>query len=160
MGEGFPTRPTREAFGPDPRNRYPVRDPEQELAAEIGRLLFWQVSGMGLVVARAWAHVDLLNPTPTVLDWAAAWDPRREASPPTIGRVAQGDFRITFAAQYPDESGEQQAFDVGKVPYGFVDGATFHFIHCYREDATKVRVLVKDTALAAVDGQRALVFIR
>lgn len=160
MGEGFPTRPTRAAFGPDPVNRYPVRDAEQELDANIGRLLFWQTSGMGLVAHRAWLHLDLLNPTPSLLDWAAAWDPRREAAAPGVGRVAQGDFRITFAAQYPDESGEQQAFDVGPVPFGFVDGPTFHFVHCYREDATKVRVLVKDTALAAVDGQRALIFVR
>lgn len=119
---GFPNRPVRAEFGPDPVNRRPVRDPEQELDASVGRLIMWQLSGLGLTAPRAWVDINCLDPTPAVLDWAAAWDPRRELDAPVVARTGAGVYTVAFEADYPDESGAATAFELFR-PRVWVPGA-------------------------------------
>jgi hypothetical protein len=104
----FPLRTSRSDFGPEPRNRRPVVDPETEMGAEIGRLLFWQTSGAGLTTAMAWLRSDGAA-VPLILGRAEAWNPRGETTganaPPVVARTAAGLYTVTYATTYPDHAG-------------------------------------------------------
>lgn len=110
MSAGFPVRPLRQAFGPEPRNRTPVRNAEFEMDGEtVGRLMMHQLAGTGLMVPLA-RLVILTASTPaiTLVERYEAWNPRGlVTSPhgaPALARAAAGDFTITYAAQIPDWS--------------------------------------------------------
>jgi hypothetical protein len=112
MGDGgFPIKPVRSDFGPEPVNRTPVRSAEKDLDAEtIGRLIFHQLSGVGQVAALA---VLLIAPDGELLYRWEAWNRERSSTgpyaPPTIDVVTTpGQVVITYPATVPDRTSELQ----------------------------------------------------
>ncbi len=108
---GFPRRTQRQDFGPEPVNRYPVRNPERELDGEtIGRLMFHQLAGCGLVVPLA--RLIVVSSSGTLLERHESWNPRYETTglfaPPTVTPVSAGVFDIEYAANLPDNTGVTQ----------------------------------------------------
>lgn len=112
---GFPIRPTRDAFGPKPENRRPVRDPRKEMdGPTVADLLFWQVSGMGVLSPVAMIYVPVVAAavdTPNVAH-AEAWNPDAGETPPTPSRTSIGLYQIQYAAAYPDKDGIAQTLDL------------------------------------------------
>jgi len=109
----FPIRPSRSSFGPDPVNTRPVRDPSRELDGEkVGRLMFHQLAGLGVVSPLAWLLSDGATTTPALLAHAEAWNPNglltTPYDPPVITYDGTGLFTIDFNAQYPDHTGALQ----------------------------------------------------
>lgn len=108
MALGFPIRPTRSSFGPTPVDRYPVRDPARELAADVGDLMMWQIAGLGVVAPVAWALVELaIGPTVSLIASAEAWD-SAGASLPTVSRSGVGAYQVSYAATVTDKDGDSQ----------------------------------------------------
>lgn len=106
---GFPLKPVRSDFGPEPVNRTPVRSPEKDLDAEtIGRLIFHQLTGVGQVAALAVLIVAADGEI--VFRWEA-WNRERSTTgpfaPPEID-VTDGVVTITYPATVPDRKGELQ----------------------------------------------------
>lgn len=101
---GYPTRPTRSAFGPVPVNRYPVRDPSREVdGPTVGDLMLWTIAGSGVVVPQAWAVVRVIaGPDWELVASAETWD-ANGAVVPTILRTGVGTGTITYASTYPDK---------------------------------------------------------
>lgn len=109
MSGGFPTRPTRAAFGPTPINRYQPRDPARDFGAEIGDLMFWTVSGCGVVVPQAWVVVKVIaGPDWELVASGEVWD-ADGALLPTVARDGLGTGTIEYAATYPDKDGSNVA---------------------------------------------------
>src|SRR5678815_3401620 len=67
---GFPTRPSRSAFGPQYVNKRPVIRNDREIGQEIFNLLFWQVAGLSVAGAVALLRIaiatNLLRVAPAV----------------------------------------------------------------------------------------------
>ncbi|MEE9395190.1 MAG: hypothetical protein V3W41_22085 [Planctomycetota bacterium] len=118
MGLGFPTRPTRLAFGPLAyQNRFEPQEPGKEIGKTIFNGSFWQIAGMGVMSFRAFAAFDVTGAgavaaTPEV--HAEAWDPEAGVAP-ALAKQATGQIRLTYAATYPDETGDAQATALGPV---------------------------------------------
>lgn len=114
---GFPTRPTRDDFGPEPVNSRPVRDPSRELDGEtIGRLMFHQLAGLGLGTARAWLLTQIdAGPAVSIASRTETWNPKNlSASPydwPVVIRSGVGVYLVEYNSTYPDQTGELQAVD-------------------------------------------------
>jgi hypothetical protein len=125
---GFPTRPVRDAFGPDPVNQYPVRDPNKELDGEtIGRLMMHQLSGMGQTVDLA--DLIFVGSTQAISYRSEAWNPKRVTiapfANPGIVRSSAGLYVVTYEEEYPDHKGTAQPciFRGGTVTVLDNDGA-------------------------------------
>lgn len=121
---GFPLRPGRSSFGPDPINARPVRDPRKQLDGETtGRLMFWQLGGLGVAAPLAWIDCSLAGTAVQAQAHAEAFQPRG-GSAPTVGYTSVGQYTFSYSAQYPDETGTNQplvlrgglAVPVGLVP--------------------------------------------
>lgn len=147
---GFPTRPSRSAFGPDPVNRTPVSDPERELGADVGRLAFWQVSGIGMTAAKTLAVVE---DDGTLLANGEAWDPRRLLAGPTTDNPATGVYTLEYPATAPNEDGTSTTVAlIGAT--ATVQEATALFASCVVEaDARTITVRVWNAAGAATNGK-------
>jgi len=106
---GFPTRPVRPDFGPDPVNRYPTRSPEHELDASIGKLMFHQMSGLGLTGPLAVLLLEL-DATPVILSREESWNPKKlttgSYADPGITRQGAGKYTLNYLTQVPDENGD------------------------------------------------------
>jgi hypothetical protein len=111
MGDGgFPIKPVRSDFGPEPVNRTPVRSAEKDLDAETtGRLIFHQLAGVGQVAALA---VLLIAPDGELLYRWEAWNRERSSTgpyaPPEIDVTTPGEVVITYPASVPDRTSELQ----------------------------------------------------
>lgn len=163
---GFPRRPPRQEFGPEPKNRYPIRNPEKELDGEtIGRLLFHQLAGSGLVVPLAWLTVLTSaggGGTATLLARDEAWNPRYETTgvyaEPDVTRVSAGVFDIEYAANLPDWSGENQPVEFkGGIALYLDDTSTVMMARVIPEspNSSKVRVrgwVISGSSQTATDG--------
>jgi hypothetical protein len=79
-----------------------VKNPERQLGAEVGQLMFWQLAGIGIVAPRAMAVLDTAA---DVTAHGASWDPDRELVAPTTVKNGTGDYTITWPATAPDENG-------------------------------------------------------
>lgn len=102
---GFPTRPTRNAFGPERVNDGVPPDADKYVDAETFNLEHWQTAGLGVVASRAWA---VLNWTGSVLELVAAgeaWDPNGTQANPTPARASAGVYTLTYAATYANRLG-------------------------------------------------------
>jgi hypothetical protein len=103
---GFPTVPSRASFGPTPVDVAPVRDPDRYLAADLGDLMMWQISGSGVAVSKAWALLDFTGPsTLTFSAGHECWDPDDDQADPTPTRNGTGDYELAYSATYPDKDG-------------------------------------------------------
>ena len=98
---GFPTRPSRAAFGPKWQNRGPVRRPEQDVGAAAMNLLCWQAAGAGVAGALAWALLRWDGATLSLAASGEAWDSDGLVVPAVV-RASAGVYVVTYAATYPD----------------------------------------------------------
>ncbi len=110
---GFPIRPLRPDFGPEPRNRYPVRNAEHETDGEtVGRLMFHQLTGLGLVCDLAQLVVSTAALTASLAHREEAWNTRGASSgayePPALEMTTEGVFTIQYPTTVPDWSGVLQ----------------------------------------------------
>ena len=106
---GFPTRPTRAAFGPTRKDDGVAPDDARYYGAGHINLDLWQGAGMGIVVPRAVAFINLNGAAPALAWDTKAWDPNLVAAAPVFSRQAQGQFRLLYLATYPDETGAAMA---------------------------------------------------
>jgi hypothetical protein len=101
---GFPTRPSRLAFGPTRTDDGVVTDHVKCVAAEVFNLDHWQVAGLGVVSPRAWCLMQWDGAALQLLASGEAWDPNG-AYLPVLARTGAGVYTITYAATYPNELG-------------------------------------------------------
>ncbi len=101
---GFPTRPSRRAFGPTFRDRAPVRQPDRDVGAAAFNLLCWQAAGAGVVGALAWALLTWDGAALSLAAGGEAWDSDGLVVP-TVARSSAGVYVVTYAATYPDADG-------------------------------------------------------
>lgn len=114
---GFPSRPGRNAFGPEFENATPIRNPKQNVGAEFMNLASWQLAGAGLVIPRALVKCRVSGAAITVSWQNLSWDPKGELALITAVYLGAGDYRLEFAANYADETGVPVPFDlVGGKP--------------------------------------------
>jgi len=115
---GFPVRSSRSDFGPKPVNTRPVRDPERDLDASIGHLLFHQVAGASAAGARAWLATDIVaGPDVAIAARGESWNPddiqTSPYTPPIVARSGVGVYTVDYQAEYPDENGDLQPLVIG-----------------------------------------------
>lgn len=104
---GFPTKPSRSAFGPRTFvNRSPWKNPEGQLGAEQGMLMAWQIAGLGIVSGRA---VVIMSSAGVLDAHGEAWDPDQELADPGVAHPGPGVYEVTYPATAPDESGTETA---------------------------------------------------
>lgn len=105
MGQGFPTRLTRAVLGPKHEDEYPVENPKTQIGAATYDAVFWNVSGMNLIVPRA-ALLASWNSGGSVFDihhQAEAWNPDGAQGHPALARAGAGNYTYQFASTYMDE---------------------------------------------------------
>jgi hypothetical protein len=108
---GFPLRASRRAFGAtNLRDCIPVRDPETAISAAIYKLTFWQIAGVNVTGALAWAELVIDGAgDPTLGEHAESWDADGALAPPEpIKLPIPGGYRLTYAVEYPDENGDNR----------------------------------------------------
>ncbi len=108
---GFPTIPTRLAFGPKPQDTYKAGDPAKHGNAELFDLLFWQVAGSGGQAAGAWALLAWDGAALSLGASHEAWDPDG-AFVPIVTRSGAGVYVVEYAATYPDKDGNAIATSI------------------------------------------------
>lgn len=102
---GFPNRPIRATLGPALEDEFPVTNPKKEQGADVFTLGWWQVAGAGLVVPRAVLFVDVVAATSaTTTSQMLAWDVDQSLALLGWTYVGLGNFDITFASQYVDQT--------------------------------------------------------
>jgi hypothetical protein len=154
---GFPVRPARSAFGPDPENRRPVRNPKLEISADIFKLAFWQLAGMGLMVPQAWVYCTISGTTLTLASHAESWDPNQALAVPGVTRTSQGLYAVAYPATVPDENGDQRAISL-TWGIGCPQTSSSRFGIAERVDAQHFNVRVRDDAGAVQDANFAALF--
>ena len=101
---GFPTRTGRGGYGPNPVNSRPVRDPARQLDGEtIGRLMFWQLGGLGLLSPIAALGATVAGSAITLGWHAEAFQPTG-GNGPSLEYASTGVFTLRYAQAYPDET--------------------------------------------------------
>jgi len=101
---GFPTRTGRGGYGPDPINSRPVRDPARQLDGEtVGRLMFWQLGGLGLVAPIATFGATVTGSAVSLAWHAEAFQPAG-GNGPTLTYTSAGVYAVSYSASYPDET--------------------------------------------------------
>lgn len=102
---GFPLRFIRSFLGPKFRNTRPVKDPNTQMGAEKFNPLFWQLSGLNLVVSRVYLEAAWTGAAFQMAHQREAWNAENDQSHPTLARASAGVYSYTFAATYLDEDG-------------------------------------------------------
>ena len=114
---GLPARPTRDDYGPEIKNTRPVRDPSRELDGEtVGTLMMHQLAGLGMVSPRAWVLCDgSAGASVQVVSRVEGWNTKNATGapfdPPTVTRLAVGEFAVDYNFSYPDEKGDLVSVD-------------------------------------------------
>jgi len=164
MAAGFPTRPARGSFGPDPVNTRPVRDRSRELDGEdIGRLLFHQIAGLGLMIPLARVRMTA-QASPILIERFEAWNPQLLTTgdfvDPTLIRVGAGIYTIEYPSPIADHEGTATNLSF-RSALGFCDTEDDDDIRvrARRDTASRVRFTVRDGAGTLVDGENVHVLI-
>lgn len=128
MSAGFPNRVTRDDFGPDHQDAFPVEHPELQRPASEIDLLLWQATGAQLMVSRAQLEANWNGTSFDILYQQEAWNPKATVAHPTLTRVGTGVYTYEFLTSYPDGAGNsvstvirQCHFEVRKVLSAFAD---------------------------------------
>jgi hypothetical protein len=145
----FPARPNRTAFGPDYEDAKPVRNPKQQLGAEVINDVFWQVAGLGMASNRFLLSCTTSGGALTLENQNLAWDPKQDLAPITSLYVGVGHYRFTFDTEYPNRLGDMVTTSFAGVT-AIPNTATRRFFHCTWV-ANVVDVYFSDSAGAAVD---------
>jgi hypothetical protein len=151
MSAGFPVRPSRSAFGPTPKNREPVNDPEEELDADVADLLFWQVAGLGIVGPLAW--VQFTGASATLLASGEAYDPHEVIAPPTVSRTGGGIYVVTYPATVIDRKGEERVLSLRWAKPFPQATVNVNAVAKVRADGRTVDVLVYNSAGSGTDAE-------
>jgi len=147
---GFPTRPSRAAFGPTRSDTYPVVDPTRYVAASIFNLEHWQTAGLGVVTPLAWAEILISGADAASLgESSEAWDPAG-VYVPAVSKIGVGHYRITYATTYPDELATTVVTNL-RWAMATVQSSTFFHSQCVANSAYEMDVYVFDAANAADD---------
>jgi hypothetical protein len=155
---GFPTRAGRDAFGPDPINSRRVRDPRRQLDGEsTGRLMFWQLGGLGLISPLATITATVVAASLALQTHAEAFQPRGGAAP-TPARTGTGVYTFTFIDEYPDEQGNDATLTI-RGGAAFALGATPLHGQIEVTSAHAVTVRFWDLAGSAADAESMLVVL-
>jgi hypothetical protein len=104
---GFPSRVSRDTFGPTLRNAWAVENPEIHIPAEAFNTAFHQLAGMNVahpVRAIVVAEYDGVSAM-TVSYRAEAWNSKGDQVHPVVARTGAGVYTVTFAASYLNELG-------------------------------------------------------
>jgi hypothetical protein len=144
---GFPIRPSRTAFGPEPKNRRPIVDPARTLDASVASLERWQVAGLGATSPLAFALCTVTGTAIALTTHGEAWNPNLALDGPTPVRVSAGVYTLTYAAQYPDKDGTLQTINIiagvaapqGLGGSGHLLGASFEKVDAHTAKVTLVR---------------------
>lgn len=108
---GYPLRPSRDDFGPDPENAAPVRDARRQISAEIFRLAFHQIAGSGLLMPRVMLAFNA-QVGPTIVGRAEAWNPKGlntgQFADPAITRTGAGNYLVEYPTPVVDEMAVDQ----------------------------------------------------
>lgn len=109
---GFPTRPTRQDFGPQLKNARPIENPELQVGEETLNPALWQLAGAGLMVPRAVLIAEWTGSAMQILYQQEAWNPRNDQPKPGLSRSSAGVYIYSFAATYLDEKGEERPTNI------------------------------------------------
>jgi len=107
---GAPLRPVRADYGPEPENRFPVREPAKDFDGEtMGRLMLHELAASAQVRALA---VLLIAADGSLLYRWESWNVDRKTTgdfaPPVIDVSTPGDVVIEYDANLPDRLGDGQ----------------------------------------------------
>jgi len=156
---GFPTRVGRSGYGPDPINSSFPRDPRKQLNGETtGRLMLWQLGGIGLLSPVAFFIFGYADGTLYGDSHAEAFQPNGGAWP-SVGRTSTGLYTFGYLATYPDEQGVARPL---VLRGGVVVGCTSQVRHGQVElngDKHSGLVHVCDLTGSAADGERLFVVL-
>jgi hypothetical protein len=148
---GFPIRPERDGFGPPLEDERPVENPRKEIGAGAFNLAWWQLAGIGRTVER----VTLLGRWDGALmqnDYQAfAWDPEGLLPPIIPTRSGVGVYKVTFAANYPDETGTNRSIAIvahGAHPQPAAGAGPFT-AHTLKLSATEIEIRTFSGGVAA-----------
>lgn len=144
----FPDRVSRSAFGPTPTNRGAIVDPERQLSAEIGDLLFWQVAGVGLTADVAWCVVDDAG---AFVVGAEAWDPRQDQADPATVRTGPGVYQVQYDPTVPDKDGTMRTLALRAAVASPQTTSAFFAVAEVGGDGRTVAIKVFDAAGAPAD---------
>jgi hypothetical protein len=150
---GFPNRPDLASFGPDAVNTRAIRDPSRELSALTWNLAKFQLAGLGIVLPRAMLRFTAVA-SPQILARAEAWNPRGLTSAPftdpTLTRVGQGNYDVTYASPVTDETGADVALSFSHGHGGILtpSSTTFRLVQVMPKTgaANAVKVCIFDAA--------------
>jgi len=125
---GFPTRPSRDDFGPEYKNTRPKRSADKELDASVFNLHCHQVAGLGAVSCLCWIEGGIIaGPDVARVAHAEAWNPKGletgAYTPPALARTGVGVYTFAYASTYPDETGAAIATNL-QYPWGLALGKT------------------------------------
>lgn len=147
---GFPTRPSRAAFGPVYVNRSPIRQPSRDVGADALNLLAWQTAGLGVVGERAWALLNWDGTTLTLAASGECWDASGLVVP-AISRISAGVYVVTYEATYPDEIGAVVSTNLVAAEAFAQATADLRTQATVNSDHRTVNVRVRDAAGTATD---------
>lgn len=103
---GFPTRPTRNGFGPSLQDEYPLVDPTKEVGASALNLAFWQLAGVGLTAPLALLHCTVNGGSVAVAQQALAFDPLLTLPLLAVTYSSVGVYSLSFpSSEYADSIG-------------------------------------------------------
>jgi len=102
---GFPTRTSRDGFGPTLENERAVKNEKIEISAERFNSAWWNLAGLSQVGAKALIHATVSGGVVTNAFQSFAFDPNGAVSPITFTYEAAGWFSFALSATYPDETG-------------------------------------------------------
>jgi hypothetical protein len=106
MGQGFPLRPSRNAFGPKMVDAGEQIRPDTDVGARQFNLSWWQLAGVGITAPLAWVFVSGAG----VLSASGeAWNPNADPTlRPVVARTGTGVYTVTYETTYDDEDGTPQ----------------------------------------------------
>lgn len=103
---GFPRRVSRDTFGPELANIYPVENPESDIPASSFNAAFHQLAGLNAAHAsRAIVVAEWSGSAMSVSYQAEAWNSNGDQAHPVVARTGIGVYTVTFASSYLDEEG-------------------------------------------------------
>jgi hypothetical protein len=106
---GYPTIPTRDAFGPTRIDDGIPPDDPRYVDASTFNLAFWQLAGLGVCSPRAYVRLSFASGVATLEEHGEAWAPNGDGVAPTLTKTGTGAWTVEYAASYTDEQGTSAA---------------------------------------------------
>ena len=102
---GYPTIPTRNAFGPVRKDDGIAPDNEKYVGSYHFNLLFHQVAGMGVLAPRAYVILTFASGVATIAEHGESWAPNGDGLAPTLALVSAGEWTLQYASGYTNQVG-------------------------------------------------------